>query len=177
MVDTTVHLGADHIAEIMAILQQMGPLQERLLEIVRKLDSEEDQSAAVSPCTTCSRKDACRNPCDELLKYLPSDSQGQNRHEFLVQRPMDSFEAVPAANYFQTLAGYQIAAGIFTKKQWQVLVLYYQDGKTQAEIAAQLGKKRSAISDLLHRAKKRIQEHIKALRQEQITAQKYLNAE
>ena len=60
----------------------------------------------------------------------------------------------------------------FTKKQWEVVCMYYRDGMTLAEIASCLGKATSTICGLLSRARESRKRYFKKLRREQLAQQK-----
>ena len=61
---------------------------------------------------------------------------------------------------------YQRCQDQLTDRQWEVVALYFQDGKSQETIANELGKSRAAVSGLLRRAKKRKESYEKTLREE-----------
>jgi len=83
-------------------------------------------------------------------------------------------ERVPLEEAFEQ---YKACQDDLTRKQWQVVQLYYSEGLSQTEISSCLRKSRSTISDLLRRARERKEAHLRRLRTEAYEVRRKLLAE
>ncbi|MFG0285171.1 MAG: sigma factor-like helix-turn-helix DNA-binding protein [Phycisphaerales bacterium JB039] len=64
----------------------------------------------------------------------------------------------------------------FTDTQWEVVTRYYRDGKSEQQIADELGLSRSAVNERRHRAEERKRLREAELREEQFRLlRKYQN--
>ena len=110
-----------------------------------------------SPCISCTLRESCKHPCNRLTDILPGVYEGRGRREHLcgLRPDLDSDDRRDSITDC-----YEILLGVchyFTPKQWEIIQLYYRDGKTEAQIATLLNLSPSAVSERLTRAKERIQ--------------------
>ena len=128
-----------------------------------------------SPCTDCKDKCERKEPCAKLEAFLPSVTQGRGCKENTTGLHVETLKDYTSTRRLEIFQQFQSCDAPFTDKQWKVICLYYGEGLTQDQIARTTGKKRSAISGLLKRArdlKKRHFEHMRekvfVLRKEQM---------
>ena len=128
------------------------------------------------PCQLCPKK-SCSKPCEALEVLLPKPYAGKGDREVNINLDFDKFESHTASHpniygneqrqsqsdysklkyisrttYLDVFEEYRKYWPKFTDKQRELLALKYRDGKTQTQIAKQLGKSPSAISGRLKRA-------------------------
>jgi RNA polymerase sigma factor (sigma-70 family) len=119
------------------------------------------------PCDACARMSTCTSACAAINSQLPKPYQGRGHRENLVglysQTLSNNYERTRRSEIFSEYKKCQI---IFSPKQWEVISLYYHEGLSEPQIAKHLGKKPNTISDLLNRARKRIETHRREYREE-----------
>jgi len=97
-------------------------------------------------CNECKKRDSCKSLCASALKYVNQDWVW--RKEKVLIDDMDQFSEYDTMPYTSSVE-FKFPLGILTEKQKRVAVLYYQEKKTQQEIADMFGIKQSAISKML----------------------------
>ena len=172
-------------AKLRQALIQALPLLNLLFEAAHELSPDGSESASRSPCDGCYKRDICRKPCDTLNSHLPPAYGGESGRERKIKfdfdlfqdndtadsdNPIDTepkkakgsiFKNVPKIAFSDIFEEYEKCKSVFTKKQWEIVGLYYREGMTITEIAKQLGKGTSTVSDLLVRARKQKEEYDK----------------
>ena len=118
-----------------------------------------------SPCLECRDRNQCEKPCDKLAKHLPGVTGGRGCKENTTGLHVETLKDYEQTRRLEIFQQYQDCKDIFTGKQWEVIWLYYGKGLTQDQIAETTGKKRSAISGLLSRAKQTKKKHDEQMRE------------
>lgn len=176
--------GRRSIEEFKEKLLQELPSLERLMAVIREFCGQKSTVAKTPlPCDSCPKlKDKlCSKPCEALEAYLPRPYAGKIHDEGTIGTDLDDvrngggsgnkleeenvkkldqgtlkgFQKVVSIDFF---AEYEACWHIFSKKQRPVLAAYYRDGKTITEIASELGKAKSTVWGLLHRAERKKRE-------------------
>jgi len=98
-------------------------------------------------CNECKKRDSCKSLCASALKYVNQDWVW--RKEKVLIDDMDQFSEYDTMPYTSSVE-FKFPLGILTEKQKRVAVLYYQEKKTQQEIADMFGTTKQAISDMLY---------------------------
>lgn len=177
-------------AELKAWLRQVVPIVIKFIKASTRYIENDDNTCEVIPCGTCPKKDTCNGePCDALEAFLDSIDRGKGYKEKTIGISLENFKDIntghpdsyhektstPNRDKLKTIKTtrltdvyekYENYRDIFTDTQWEIVSYRYSDGMTQKQIAEATGKKRSTVSDLLKRAKDRIEEHEKKLRAE-----------
>ena len=146
----------------------------RLADAITSLRHQSDDEAqhvvntrgSEATCATCEEEPVCEKPCPAVLAQLPGIHAGRGRKENASGLYEESLKKRGIRNRPDIFHEYKKCEDIFRSKQWDVICLHYRDGLDQAQIAARLGKSRSAISGLLTRARKRKKKHDEKLRAE-----------
>jgi len=139
--------------EIIEALRQVLPSLKKLVEAGQGLFGKETS-------------ESCSQPCGELDALLPKVYEGRGNREHLTKLCFDDLPIVEKIGFLEIFEQYQDCQHIFSRKQWEVVYLYYHDGKTEEEIAKEIGRARTTVSDLLNRAGRKKEEHDKKLRRE-----------
>ena len=163
-------------------LQQALPLLEMLVEIARIYNPGNPDAKTPLPCTTCSKVDRCNSPCDRLEALLPGKFAGSailnntagdlindtcnfdttdsyDNDESLNKYDRSFLKAIDKIRSDEIFGLYKNCSFIFTPKEWRVVTLKVQQGKTYREIGENLGIATSTASDTFRRAKKRMEDH------------------
>ena len=163
--------------EAIEALRRALPYMERLVKCAQALVDEPEIATERCPCDSCTSESTCQKPCQLLEAHLPGKYQGKGHRENLTESFPETLQGVERTRRTDMFGGFQSCQHIFTARQWEVIYLYYHEAKNQKQIAAELAKKRSAVSDLLRRARARKEQHNKRLRQEQLRFLREPNAE
>lgn len=155
------------VTSLIELLYETKQKLEEALAASRLLTNRQPEPEPSSPCHTCAQKPDCTVPCDAVEAQLPKLHQGRGHRENLTglhpQTLSNNYERTRQSEIFSQYKKCQI---IFSAKQWEVICLYYHEGLSESQIAKHLGKKPNTISDLLNRAKKRIETHRREHRKE-----------
>jgi len=163
-------------------LQQALPLLEMLVEMARTYSPENLGIKNPLPCTTCPKADRCSTPCDCLEALLPGKFAGSailnntagdlindtcdfnttdsyDNDESLNKYDRSFLKAIDKIRSDEIFGLYKNCSFIFTPKEWRVVTLKVQEGKTYREIGENLGIATSTASDTFRRTKKRMEDH------------------
>jgi predicted DNA-binding protein YlxM (UPF0122 family) len=119
-----------------------------------------------SLCDSCPKRKTCTNICGKVQKVLAKINYNRNRHENLTGLYPDTLKQKDKKRLSDVFDKYDSCNEIFTRKQWEVIRLYYGKGLTHQQIAIKLGRKRPSISNLFSRAKQRMERYQAKLRRE-----------
>ena len=119
-----------------------------------------------SPCEDCQDRSKCEKACKRLESLLPSVTKGRGSKENMTGLHVETLKHYKHTRQLEIFQEYQSCKDLFTERQWDVLCLYYDKGLTQKEIAEATGKKRSAVSGLLGRARNAKTRHLGRMREE-----------
>jgi RNA polymerase sigma factor (sigma-70 family) len=153
--------------ELRETLRQALPTLEKLVLLAREFCGENTPSAS-SPCKSCAKKDNCPGFCNDLEKQLPKVNSGRSSRENLTGLYSNTIQQRQRVTLLDQFEAFQHCKHLFTRKQWEVIHLYYRECKTQQQIADVLGIARSSISNRLKRAKKTLITQGRLLRREQL---------
>ena len=156
-------------------LEQALPSLDKLSEAYRNLLASLEEDGNFASCNLCARKEDCSGSCQHVETLLPGDNSGRSRRENLTGFHDSSLPRIIERRRLDVFQEYEACTHIFTDKQWLVISLHYRDGKTQKEIAKELGKALSTISGHLKEAHKRKNEHDRRLRAERIEILRKIN--
>jgi predicted DNA-binding protein YlxM (UPF0122 family) len=181
-------------------LQQALPLLEMLVEIAHTYSPENSETIISTSCEKCPDRNSCGKPCEAISLQLPAAHGGKGYKENTIGLDFDQFQDNNSANlnnyekaglnksksytlksikkttFLDVFEGYDKSKHIFTKKQWEVVSLYYKDGKTIVQIAKELGKAPSTVGSLLNRTRKRKKQYDKERLKEILELNKKLNS-
>lgn len=156
---------AHYVAELGEALRQALPFLEKLVLLGQALRPQKAKESTSLPCTSCS-KDHCSGPCDALNAVLPAVYEGRGHREHFSKLGADDLQHFRKVRFSDIFEQYQDCRHIFTDKQWVVIEFYYQDGKTEDQIAKEIGKARTTVSDRLNRARRRKENYDRKVRRE-----------
>lgn len=161
-------------------LQQALPLLEMLVEMAHAYSPGNSNAENPLPCTTCPKTGQCSTPYDRLEALLPgkyagsaiinntagdlindtSDFGATNPHENEKNpdKPDRSFlRAIDIVRSDEIFGLYKNCSFIFTLREWRVITLKVQQGKTYRTIGEELGIAPSTASDTFQRARKKME--------------------
>ncbi|MBW7991915.1 MAG: sigma-70 family RNA polymerase sigma factor [Planctomycetes bacterium] len=160
-----------------ALIRQALPI---FLQACQKLLIEDKLNQ--SPCDSCDKYNTCEELCELLKAKLPSIHSGSyllnktfgNLMEEISDLSMgnsdnddskpprldhSSLKAINKIRSDEIFGFYKNCSFIFTPKEWRVVTLKVQQGKTYREIGGNLGIATSTASDTFQRAKRRMERH------------------
>lgn len=115
-------------------------------------------------CESCPKRAKCRDVCDAVESMLPKPWTGQE-WMFHCDDPLAAVEQFMVnRDAVLTMLAHR---DVLTKKQREILDLYYTWGLPQQEIADKLGVRRNTVDEHLARARARILKHVKRKLREQ----------
>ena len=177
------------------------PALERAAAIIREFSVSAAESAKEVTCNGCPRKNECQKPCDAIEAQLSGPYAGKSRRERNIRIDLDDFNVAESpdssivsstaktisSRYSEInnvvritstdiFAQYEQCWNIFTKKQRDVLIPYYRDGKTIAEIAQDFKKSAGTVCELLGRANQRKKDYEADLLAKKMELVKKMNA-
>jgi len=101
-------------------------------------------------CEKCEKRDICEKLCPEAEKYAGQDYVPQRELLYRTGDVIDVFEEnelpIPPMDWGDT----------FLKKKEQIILMYLFDGKTQQEIAADVGVDKAWVSRVLRDARQKL---------------------
>jgi hypothetical protein len=109
-----------------------------------------------SPCDNCPQRDACSEPCEKLLAFLPSEDAGRNVRITRSGMPLDEAQhdrGRSRADHRDLFDRYQACRAWLTAKQWEAIECVHGKGMSQRQAAEILGKAESTISERLAQAR------------------------
>ena len=121
---------------------------------------------AESPCIDCEYRSECKAPCDKLIGLLPGITAGRGAKENTTGLYVETLKDCEQTRRLEIFKQYQFCDAPFTDKQWNVICRYYEQGLSQDQIALATGRKRSAISGLLKRARDLKKRRFEQMREE-----------
>ena len=143
-----IPLPRDREGEVLTVI-------ERLRELIADLGA-----TAVGPgqwpCANCAEKENYRQPCDGPDELLPGACASRGQRAYLCglkPNPNTDNGRDFAVGQYEV---FRNCAHIFTPKQWEVIVLYFRDRRTQLEISQRLHLSPNSVSERLTRAKEQI---------------------
>jgi predicted DNA-binding protein YlxM (UPF0122 family) len=154
--------------DVREALREALPSLRKLVEVGQNLFGGETPPYTSFPCASCPTKEGCSQPCDALNALLPGVYAGRGHREHLTELDPDDLEDFRKVRILQIFEQYEPCRHIFTPKQWTILYLYYHDGKKEEQIAREIGKARTTVSDLLIRARRRKENFDKKMRREKL---------
>lgn len=125
-----------------------------------------------SPCVDCQYRGECKEPCDKVTDFLPGITAGRGSRENTTGFHVGTLKDYEHTRRLDIFQEYESCKELFTAKQWEVICLYYSGGLAQGEIATATGKKRSAVSGLLSRAKHAKRRNAEQMRKEFVALRK-----
>jgi len=153
-------------AELKQWLISKGPIIEQFIIAAKRFCSTNEHGSEQLSCNTCKERLSCKTPCDKVKAILPSMQKGKGRRENLTGFYPDTLQVKERVRREDIFEKYNLWKAEFTKHQWAVIEMYYDECMTEKEIAQRTGKARTTINGLLNRAKKTKEECDKKLRRE-----------
>lgn len=153
-------------AELRRWLQDMLPTVEKFVHAAKRFCSIDAQLSDRLPCDFCEKRASCQSLCEKAEAVLSNVHQGKGRRENLTEFHDDTLQGKETVRRKDIFEKYALWKSDFTARQWAIIELHYQDGLTENQIAKKVGKVRTAINGLLNRAKKRLEDRDRQLRQE-----------
>jgi predicted DNA-binding protein YlxM (UPF0122 family) len=154
------------IVELKEILSQLLPALEKLIPVAREFCEHHTSTSASLPCDSCTEKEGCSGTCDRLKKMLSSKNRGRGGHENLTGFYQETLEEIKRLRDQDVFDRYETCKHLLTNDQWIAAYLHYKRGLSRVQTAKHMVKGRSSVSELLQRAKSRIEEYNKKLREE-----------
>ncbi|HEC65564.1 MAG TPA: sigma-70 family RNA polymerase sigma factor [bacterium] len=168
--------------EFLQALKQALPLLKIFVEIAHTHSSDNSNTENSLPCKTCLKTGQCKVSCDLLERLLPGKSEGSailnNTVGDLINDTGDSntpdsydsdespnkpdrsfLKAIDRVRSDEIFGFYKNCSFIFTPKEWRIITLRVQQGKTYRTIGKELGIATSTASDTFQRAKKKMEEY------------------
>lgn len=154
-------------AEAKQWLLSVIPTVEKFVHVAKRFCSiDAPTSSPRLPCDTCDKRSSCLSLCEKAEAVLSSVHEGRGRRENLTEFYDNTLQGKETVRRKDIFEKYELWKSDFTEGQWAVIEMYYQEGLTEGQIAKNIGKARSTINGLLNRAKKRLEDRDRQLRQE-----------
>jgi len=168
MHNVSSHLDARHdlVSLFEETLRKIHPDLETLTNIAQALNNPVGDNKISSPCNSCPTRNQCSEPCGKLNKLLPSVSAGRRRQENSTGLYEQTLQEVNKNRLTDIFEQYKACKEIFSTKQYEVIYLFYHDGKSKNEIARLLNKTHSTVNGLFKRAEKEKEKHAAGVRHE-----------
>jgi DNA-binding NarL/FixJ family response regulator len=163
------------LAELRETLRQVLPFLEKLLPVARDFCEQKVRKPTSTLCDSCIKKVNCTEPCKDIKKLLPKVNSGRSCRENRRKFYDNTLQEMKKVKRLETFEQYEKCNHLFTDKQYVAVYLYFHDGKTQQEIANELNKAVSTVSEHLKKAEKRKEEHDRKLRAERLEYLKKIN--
>ena len=157
--------------ELKAWVKQAIPVITTFMEASQRLLIKENTS---SPCENCNKSTTCKSPCELLESLLPTKDEGKGYREKNIEISLEKFKdislnqpeqkdipnrdklkIIKTTRLTDVYEEYKKCWYLLTDKQQEVVILRYEKGMTQKQIAQKTSGKRSAVSDILKRAKEK----------------------
>ncbi|MBN2267676.1 MAG: sigma-70 family RNA polymerase sigma factor [Candidatus Babeliaceae bacterium] len=164
--------------ELKAWVRQVVPIVAAFLQASQRLFAEEGTQDQ-SPCDNCDKRASCETLCERVESMLPGALSGSyvlnNTYGDLIDKMSEGDDSdedgmshntnlktvkVPMPEAIFKL--YEGCQNIFTPKQWRVVYLRFKEGMQNVEITKELGMTQSSVSDMLKRARQKMEQHYRA---------------
>ena len=122
--------------------------------------------ATANSCPNCQLWGECNGLCDKVDHLVSGTAKGRGHKENITGFHVETLKDYTHTRQLRIFQEYESCKELFTDKQWEVICLYYSEGLTQEQIATATGKKRSAISGLLSRARDAKRKNAEQMRKE-----------
>jgi len=165
------------LGPILEALRQALPALEKLVEVAHELLPVIEGERGASGDHSGLDKESTTEQYKKTHNASSGLHHGRGRKENLTGFFPETLQEAKNRRQIDVFEQYQACKEIFTSEQWEAIYLYWKCGRSQAQIAEHISRKRSAVSGRLTRAAAKKQKHHKKMRKERLEYLKKMQKE
>ncbi len=140
--------------QLIDALVPIMPALERLVEVWKKSVTGPTSDGTPTTCGECPDRRTCNELCSAIRLQLPAIDHGRSRQEHLAGHHIEELHEIQDRRRVDMFEPYERCKDRLSEGQYKAAYLRFRKGKTHQQIGTELGISRTAVTNLLKRARK-----------------------